>query len=93
MTFTTSMGNTLTSDEVYEIYHAALRGYHKEDVKDKLSDIYGEEYAESVTDEQLDKIAVEYEKYDSDDDHWNYVVESSIETAMREGWIPKSDPQ
>lgn len=70
-------GNTveLSSEVVSELFYFKEREYHKEDIENKLDEMFPEG---DFSDEEIEKATTTYEKRIGDDGSWNEIAESAI---------------
>ena len=65
----------LSGDVVNEIFFFKEREYHREDIENKLDEMYPEK---KFSDEQIEAATNTYEKRIGDDGSWNEIAESAI---------------
>ena len=71
----------LSSEVVSEIFFFKRREYHREDIENKLDEMYPEK---KFSDEQIEAATNTYEKRIGDDGSWNEIAESAIYDSISE---------
>ena len=75
----------MTTIEKHKIYEEMKREYQKEDLENKLRELYPDE-ADSLLDEKtfIDEVLRTYNQGIENDDSWVYMLESSIKSVIKD---------